>query len=259
MSEEKKTLSLIPHSIDNALTNLTDSPTTLIGKIIHDALYVKFEPLILASSKLQIQNHYDLKAFEKKIQEQIAQIPPEKLVIPPAQTLNLAVDDAIPCLETATIKELFSNLITRSCNIDYSAFIHPSFSSVLKQMSPLDVKILNFFIETSQKKIITYTYYNDDRYNGFNRIPYTFENHPEQQFADHISVSISSLLRLGILSFYDDALVHEIKASPFLESDFYKQCEHQRISEGKYRFSCVTGRLCELTPFGSSFMNACIA
>ena len=59
--------------------------------------------------------------------------------------------------------ERFATLITRACNVDYEKFIHPSFSTVLGQMSPFDAKILKFYVDTKPDHFITYTYISVDK------------------------------------------------------------------------------------------------
>lgn len=101
-------------------------------------------------------------------------------------------------------------------------------------------------------------YLNNSENDFYNKVPYTFDTYPNQHEARYVSFSLSSLMRLGILAFDDDALVHPADDSPFKNSDFYKQCEEERIKTGKYLHSEIVGKICGLTPFGTALIQACL-
>lgn len=250
-------MQLLPDSIDTALKNLTDEPTKVIGTLIKDALYLKFGSVSYNADKRRILEQYGLNEFENKLKSCINKIPIKNLVSPDYQTLMLAVDSLEPCLNSEDLRNLFANLISRSCDSNYKPFLHPSFPETLKQMSPFDAKILKFYIDTRPNRLITYTYYNDHSRDDFIRVPYTFDEYPRQQEASYVSMSVSSLMRLGVLAFDDDAWVHAVNDSPFKDSDFYTQCEAERIRDGKYAHSRISGKCCILTPFGTALIQAC--
>lgn len=247
----------LPDFVDNAIKNVTDNPTKEIGKLIKDAIYLKFGSTSYNAEKRRILEKYGLIEFEHRLELCMKKIPFENLAAPDYQTLMLSIDNLEPCINSEELRNIFANLISRSCDSNYKEMIHPSIPEAIKQMSPYDAKVLKFFTDTKPERLITYTYYNDHKYKGFDRIPYTFDTYPNQYEASYVSVSVSSLMRLGILAFDDDALVHPADDSPFKESNFYKHCEAERINEGKYSHSCITGKLCVLTPFGSAFIRAC--
>lgn len=247
----------LPDFVDNALKNISDKPTKIIGNLIRDALYLKFGSVSYNAEKRRVLEKYGLIEFEDRLKTCINKLPLENLVEPDYQTIMLAVDNLEPCIHSEELRNLFANLISRSCNIDYKNFIHPSFPEVLKQMSPYDAKVLKYYIDTKPRRFITYSYYSENKRDEFNRISYTFDIYPNQDEANYVSVSLSSLMRLGILVFDDDALVHPADNSPFTKSDFYKQCEKERVNEGKYSHSRIIGKICTLTPFGDSLIQAC--
>lgn len=246
----------IPHSVDNAIKNLTDEPTKSIGALIKDAFYLRFGSVSYKAEKRRILEKYGLIEFENRLHDCINKIPVEKLATPDYQTLMLAVDNLEPCLNSDDLRVLFSNLIAHSCNSDYKNLIHPSFSEILRQMSPYDAKILKYYVESKPKRLITYTFLS--KQNGsFDRVPYMFDTYPNPDEADYISIALSSLMRLGILAFHDDAIVAFADDSPFKSSAFYTLCEKERLKEKKYEDSRLTAQICKITPLGNAFINAC--
>lgn len=246
----------LPPSVDNAVQNITDEPTKKIGSLIKDALYLRFGSVSYKAEKRRILEKYGLIEFENRLQSRINRIPLDKLVTPDYQTIMLAIDNLEPCLNSEDLRNLFSNLIARSCNCDYKNSIHPSFSEILRQMSPYDAKILKFFVTTKPERFITYTFLSKDG-KSFDRVPYMFDTYPEPDEADYVSIAISSLMRLGILAFHDDALVTFVNDSPFEDSEFFKCCENERVRQGTYWQSRITAQVCKITPLGNSFIHAC--
>lgn len=259
IKERKKIMDLkieLPKSVDNAFQNLTDKPTKNIGTLIQDALYLRFGSISYNAEKRRILEKHGLIEFENRLKECIDQIPIEKLVEPDFQSLMLAVDNLEPCISSECLRNLFANLISRSCNRNYKEFIHPSFSEILRQMSPFDAKILKFYVENKLSRFITYTYKSADGY-LFDRVSYMFDSYPYPDESDFVSIAISSLIRLGILAVHNDSYIHSAGDTPFQNSQFYIKCEQDRIKEGEYQSSSVTAQVSIITPFGKAFIHSC--
>ncbi len=249
-------MSLLPDSVDNTIKNVTDEPAKSIGSLIKDALYLHFGHVSYKAEKRHILEKYGLIEFERHLQNGLSQIPSANLITPDYQTLMLALKNLEPCLNSEELRQLFGKLIIRSCHSDYQNLIHPSFSETLRQMSPYDAKILKYYIDTKPDYLIAYSFLNDKEF--VDRIPYTFNVYPNPDEAVQISISISVLMRLGIISFHEDGLFFPAEDSPFKNSTFYKRCEEERIKEGKYTKSRVNGKHCILTPYGQAFTQICI-
>ncbi len=246
----------IPNFLDNALKNISDEPTKSIGALIKDAIFLKFGSISYKAQKLQILQKYGLKEFEDSLAKSINEIPVDNLQIPDFQTVTQAIGDMESCINSEDLRKMFANLIARACNMDFKNFIHPSFSTILGQMSPFDAKILKFYVDNKPERFITYTYKSSDR-NRFDRIPYMFDTYPNAEESPHVSLSISALMRFGLLAIHDDAIMYEVTDSPFVNTEFYKRCEQERIEEGKYQSSEINGQASIITPYGYAFIQSC--
>lgn len=249
-------LSEIPEFLDNSLKNITDEPTKSIGTLLKDAIFLKFGSVSYKAEKLRILQKYGLKEFEINLAKRINEIPKNKLQIPDFQTVTQAIGDMESCINSEDLREMFANLIARSCNYDFANSVHPSFSGILRQMSPYDAKILKFYINNRVNHLITYRY---KKSNGerFDRIPYTIDSYPNLDESDHMSIAISSLMRLGILSIQDDTLFCPAKNSLFENSIFYKNCEQERIKDGIYSSSSINKQMSYITSLGEAFIRSC--
>lgn len=246
----------LPDSVDNALENLSDEPTKEIGLFIRDILYRCFGNSHYKTEQMQLLRKRCLAELDNRIIQGIKYVPSEKLIKPNLQTLMLALNNAEPCLDSEELRERFATLITRACNTDYEKFVHPSYSSALGQMSPFDAKILKFYVDNKPDRFITYTYKSSDG-KHFDRIPYMFDSYPNADESPLVSLSISVLMRLGILAIHDDAVMHRVTDSPFMETEFYKRCERERIENGEYQSSVINGQVSVITPFGQTFIHSC--
>lgn len=249
-------LDTLPDFANNALENLSDEPSKEVGLFIRDIFYCCFGNFHYKTEQLELLRKHCLVELDKRIAQGIISMPSEKLIKPNLQTLILALKNAEPCLSSEELRERFATLITRACNIDYEKFIHPSFSSVLGLMSPFDAKILKFYVDNKPNRFLTYTYKASDG-RRFDRIPYMFDSYPNADEAPLVSLSISVLMRLGILAIHDDAVMHQVSDSPFMETEFYKKCEQERIEGGEYQFSVINSQVSVITPFGQTLIHSC--
>lgn len=245
----------LPDSINNTLKNILDAPSKNIGNVLSDLMYLKFGHITQKANKRRILDKYGLQTFEDRLKQYLSEVPVQNLIEPDYQTMMLALDNAENCMNSDVLRDLFAKLLIRACNSDYRNLIHPSFPSVLSQMSPYDAKIFKFFVDQKPEIILTYQQYNDDCF--YNCIPYFFDSYQNYDEVISESLSISSLMRLGLIAFHDDAIVFEVKNTSFEKSAMYTDFENRRISSNKYAESRLEGKACILTPYGEAFSTAC--
>ena len=241
----------ISDAVNNALTNLSDEPTKLLGGMIADLLRIPATKVRLYSQeqceKLQT-------AFANRIFDGIREIPIEKLTMPKPQIVGPAIEDSVYCLDSDDLTEMFASLIVNSCNYDYCQYVHPAFSSTIKQLSPYDAML---FKKIAQYDSVSAAQYrkNSKLSNDYSVIhdciPYT-----EVPFNDFNleSLSISALKHLGLIEYNIDhrsSLVEKrFSECPFYLGilDFYK---HQEFTP-----TIVSMRI-YLTPYGKALTKAC--
>lgn len=247
----------LPDFLNDAFKNILDSPTKLIGTLLNDVIYDKFSSYHQKIEKKRLLDQQDLAEFKKHFELQINTISPENFKLPNRHFLSLAAHNLEPCISSEELRQLFAQLIAHACDKNYDNLIHPSFTDVLRQMSPYDAKIFKFFIEKNPEQILTYVQYKNDDQKPYNRIPYLFDEYHNYDEVIQESLAISSLMRLGLISFHDDSVVFPVKNSQFENSDTYKCFEQERVAQNKYLYSEIVGKICTITPFGTAFTLAC--
>ena len=248
---------LLP-SVDNAIKNLTDEPTSKAGKTFGDIWDLVFGYISFVAEKRRIKYKQALSLYEQELSEAISKIPDDKRIEPSVQITAQALENSKYCIEDEELRQMFTSLICNSMNSDYSEFVHPSFAEIIKQMSVLDAKVINLFKNKSgsyvRLPVCKYSLYLLNSPSYIDVPDHIFLELPNADFR-LCSQSLSSLSRLGLL---------EISYSQKLDTPnlYDKFLHHQAYEFAKNNFSFANIKLIEgvvaATPLGRSFIDICI-
>ncbi len=244
----------LPSSADNALKNLTDKPTISIGTTFSDLWDLVFGGISYLSEKKKIEYAHKLELFRKELEKSIEQIPPEKKSEPSIQITAQALENSKYCVNEDGLRQMFTALISNSMNSDYQKDIHPSFAEIIKQMSPLDAKVIKVFKGSPINGFPLGRYQLTKELNGFSiLLEHVFLKYLTTDLAA-CSLSISSLSRLGLLTTsYDMSFSQEVY-KPFEEHPWFKMLKEKFPDE---QVTLQVG-IVLLTPLGRSFTRVCI-
>ena len=249
----------MPKSVDNALQNLTDSPTKNIGQTFSDIWYLVFGSISHVANKKRIKYAADLEQYQTQLNQAINLIPEEKRIDPDIQTTAQALENSKYCISSDILRKMFVNLISGSMNSDMQSFVHPSFPEILKQLSNDDALLLKNIFQAKQShfpvaKIGVRT--DGNGYNVFYDNVFILDS---LDFSPaKCSLSLSSLQRACLIS-----IDYSRWMSSDREYDILKQTpEYLNMVE----FSASLGQsspyfgkgLIQLTPLGRSFCSICI-
>lgn len=260
MSENTTNNSLInaelPPSVDNAVKNLTDKPTEAAGTTFADIWYLIFHKFSFLAEKKRTEEEYALKQYRDQLDSSIASIPTDKLIAPSLQVTAQALDNSKYCISEAELRNMFVSLISNSMNVDFSGFIHPSFSEMIKQMSPLDAKIIALFKNASIPALPVCQYHLPipGSISGATSPEHIFMEIPDGDIFS-LSMSLVSLSRLGLINIsYLKHLHDQTQYEKFLTHPFYKGLSaHWPVGN----ISIQKG-VAEITPLGRSFVKVCV-
>lgn len=247
----------LPESVDNAAKNLTDVPTKNAGQTFGDIWYLVFGGISHAADKKRMKYAADLEQYRKELTQSIEQIPEDKKVEPSIQVTAQALENSKYCVSSEELRQMFVSLISNTMNKDFSNDTHPSFPEILKQMSPLDAKLLKDFKGSPSRPIVNYIVKNQ---HGSSRtfMQYVYIDSAANERIDYSS-SVSSLQRLGLISVrFDEWFADEGQYERFKNSMPFQLF----ISTLKLQDTAVTPDikkgLCRLTPLGEKFIKVCI-
>lgn len=141
----------------------------------------------------------------------------------------------------------------------YAQAVHPSFAEIIKQMSPLDAKILKSLDPRDSFPLVDYIL-EDYSNNSFNTLISNvyIPSVPEISIEQACS-SISSLSRLGIIKIITNAsLVDDSVYKPFKETEYYKFLSIQTESLNEPKKLKIKKYFGCLTPLGENFFEVCV-
>lgn len=118
--ESGKTLSLIPRTINAALAPLR---------------------------QWIAQKEYNVAETERLLAKKLENIDQHKIVTPEPYVAVPAIQAISYSMNSQGLRDLYANLLAKSMNSDTKDSVHPAFVEIIKQLSPLDARILNIIFE----------------------------------------------------------------------------------------------------------------
>lgn len=215
-----------------------------------------------------LNREYTIDETKKLLTKKLENVDPEKIITPEPYVAIPAIQAISYSMDSEKLQNLYANLLAKAMNIDTKDFVHPAFVEIIKQLSPIDVHVLE---EISSKGFIQVVNIYCAKYlnknvnqriqlmenpiekRGFEGLTHIVDFHP-----DIVKISIDNLLRLRLIEerFRLNAPISaEIQSSPFYISisQQIKQLaiddtwEYEEVSQSYY-----------LTDLGKSFRNICI-
>ncbi|WP_052749752.1 DUF4393 domain-containing protein [Haemophilus haemolyticus] len=175
--------------------------------------------------KKEIEVAYNIEKFKEEITNKAAKIPEENKQEPDIDIIGATLDSARFRVNKQEIRDMFSNLIVSAMDNSKSADIHPSFSEMIKMLSPLDAKNLQTLYQSGDETISKIRMTSDG---GFIDVcSHIYLGNSEVQDNELIAPSIDNLIRLKLIDVdyetfkNNDALYEKHRNNPLLLQ--YKQ------------------------------------
>ena len=127
-----------PTLYEDALQPTVQEVGKLAARIPH-AINAAFSGL----DKWILNKEYAIDETKKLLEQKLENVDPEKIVTPEAYVAIPAIQAISYSMDSEELRNLYANLLAKAMDIDTKDFVHPSFVEIIKQMSPLDAKILD--------------------------------------------------------------------------------------------------------------------
>ena len=195
---------------------------------------------------------------KKKIAEKVAGIPEEKLNEPKIRIVGPAIEASKFYIEEAEFRELFAELVASACDADCVNKVHPAFPEMIKQLSYLDIKLLEVFRQTHTLPCCTINEtHKDGKVTPYPHIMFDFKGvkHSFDQSKElQLTQSVENLERLGLLIKNSNVIELDYDYEKFRNHWLYKALgsvfeAESKINMKKYRI--------ELTQMGQAFVSCC--
>ena len=278
MSDEKNSgntfnINAVPSCIDEPVKAVLNPGANQIGTLFGDLLAMATSKIHFSAEKMRLQQAHDLETFKKSLSDKLNAKPKECLVEPRMQVVGPAVENAKYCMDEPKIREMFQNLLANAADERYQSKVHPSFSAIIAQMSPLDAENLSLF---RKKEVYPIARYKFNLSGGGENVSFThcFLVNSKMKTADELELqaaSLSSLERQGLIEIiYGQLLLDKTVYEPFENTEImqrsritlsiYQAMENENTPDDM-RHTSVTQQngIVKLTPFGKEFTQVCFS
>lgn len=278
MSDEKNSgntfnINAVPSCIDEPVKAVLNPGANQIGTLFGDLLAMATSKIHFSAEKMRLQQAHDLEEFKKSLSDKLNAKPEECLVEPRMQVVGPAVENAKFCMDEPKIREMFQNLLANAADERYQSKVHPSFSAIIAQMSPLDAENLSLF---RKKEVYPIARYKINLSGGGEYVSFThcFLANSKMKTADELELqaaSLSSLERQGLIEIiYGQLLLDKTVYEPFENTEImqrsritlsiYQAMENENTPDDM-RHTSVTQQngIVKLTPFGKEFTQVCFS
>ena len=185
-------------------------------------------------------------------------------IVPPEPYVAIPVIIALSySMEVAALRDFYAKLLAKSMIIDTKDQVHPAFVEIIKQMSPIDAENIGLFRSSRVITVCKFIPAEKDfkDYKG-TQLQVFYESPPHQNNTEQ-SISIASLIRLGLIeTIYDDALQDKkVNVDDFVRTERWFELVNSiereldpetYINQANMRFR--EGRAI-LTEFGKAFLK----
>ena len=278
MSDEKNSgntfnINAVPSCIDEPVKAVLNPGANQIGTLFGDLLAMATSKIHFSAEKMRLQQAHDLETFKKSLSDKLNAKPKECLVEPRMQVVGPAVENAKYCMDEPKIREMFQNLLANAADERYQSKVHPSFSAIIAQMSPLDAENLSLFRKKEGYPIARYKF---NLSGGGEYVSFThcFLVNSKMKTADELELqaaSLSSLERQGLIEIiYGQLLLDKTVYEPFENTEImqrsritlsiYQAMENENTPDDM-RHTSVTQQngIVKLTPYGKEFTQVCFS
>lgn len=278
MSDEKNSgntfnINAVPSCIDEPVKAVLNPGANQIGTLFGDLLAMATSKIHFSAEKMRLQQAHDLETFKKSLSDKLNAKPKECLVEPRMQVVGPAVENAKYCMDEPKIREMFQNLLANAADERYQSKVHPSFSAIIAQMSPLDAENLSLFRKKEVYPIARYKF-NLSGGGEYVSFIHCFLVNSKMKTADELELqaaSLSSLERQGLIEIiYGQLLLDKTVYEPFENTEImqrsritlsiYQAMENENTPDDM-RHTSVTQQngIVKLTPFGKEFTQVCFS
>lgn len=205
---------------------------------------------------------YGFNMIDKKVkiglEDKLSRVPLENLSEPEANVVIPAYEALRYSLNKEELRNMYINLIAKSMNTDTKESVHPAFVEIIKQLSPLDAKVLDIICTNEINPLIDVNLFNKSTGAIRSSIQKNLTNILIAD-ASKISLSIDNLERLKLINIpYDASYVNDALYEPIFNTEMFKSIEIA-IEPHLNKFKLdIHKRYIFVTDLGKTFYNMCV-
>ncbi len=204
--------------------------------------------------------HEAISEVQRLVNEKLSNEPSVNIV-PPTPRITVPLLQNASITEEKEIRELYANLLANSMKKVVKKGVHPSFVEIIKQLSPDEAKIIQYFFIHNEIPIITLRF-TDSNGNGIDIIK-KFSNIGELVDCERpleINKYFNNLVRLGLVEYssplsylIDEKEYEQLETHPYI----VQQSKNARFYQKPYNTVDIVKGFITITDFGKDFCKVC--
>lgn len=208
--------------------------------------------------KANLTFKYKLEQFEDDLRKKTALIPDENFQAPPVMIAGPTLEALRYAYDEKELREMYENLLASAMDNRKVSEVHPAFVDAIKQMSPLDARVLSVISQYKQLRSAEIQF----ALPGTNKqYMYAMPTNFVIELAEIenpflISTSLENLNRLGII---------DVSSYVLYDSDYSELEKHPYVMMRKQEYDCVGEKTeirsnmqsIKLTDYGRTFLKIC--
>lgn len=245
----------------------------ILGKTAGDIVEVTTAPISLPAKYLA--GH--IKSLKDKINKKFSSLDPDNLSFSEENFNKLLKfsNDLQFSLDSEEIRNMFANLVVKSFVKSDQDALHPAFSSIIRDLTPLDARNLVLIYQKYPSTSFPLVDYRETAPNGsFNTVKQNvFLENTEEDNLDSQILSIENLERLKLVLIENNFKWDSNSYEKFKKTDFFIRQKHnltetrllwensnipEETINGLVNDITINKKTCELTSFGKLFCSICL-
>ena len=179
----------------------------------------------------------------------VRRVPEGRRVPPPPQILGQVLEGIRYEPEQTPVYEMFSALLSSSMDEERTHTAHPSFPSIIRQLTPDEAKIIDYLARGDGEMLSSVEYDKSEKFDN-EKVFISGNAYQNIEFANNLEVYAHHLATLGILSAEDGK--RELFDACFASG------RYDHLDPLGFRRSTTLLAAYALTPFGENFVAACL-
>lgn len=214
-----------------------------------------------------LNREYNVEETKKLLANKLEFIDPAKIISPQPYVAVPALQAISYSMNSEDLRNLYSNLLAKAMNIDTKDFVHPSFVEIIKQLSPLEAKLLNLFHSSDSRPKPKYpivklrTQKSETEVEGADIVIHILSpvfGVDHKNLSQYI-VAIDNLIRLNLINVsYDKHLVLEDLYEPLISCELIEMLKHEINKLPDIEYIKTNRGILSVTDIGQTFIDICI-
>lgn len=201
------------------------------------------------------QNH--LEKTKQLLAENLKDADPEKIVPPEPYVAVPAIQAISYSMDSDELRKMYANLLSKAIYSDTKNSVHPAYTEVVKNLSPLDCRVLEEVMTSQYGEIGCYELRVATVGSSSYHVSYPYVTHITFADPSTVAASIDNLTRNKLIEPKDFSFDDDEKYLPIRQTFFYTTISKTFSSHPNNQELRPYKKSIKSTSFGNAFYNVC--